>query len=158
TCRGRSSRCTSMPACRSPSTWTGSSRSSPVAWEGGERNSEGLPERQVDEPLLLIAEADVDPREDRLRDGEADTGTVAVLEMRHQRVGECGAQLTLHGRPRLEDASALAEHRAPDANVPEMDEVELVDGEAILEVQEHALGPEEAAGEEAADRVVATDP
>src|SRR5204863_9609999 len=57
-----------------------------------------------------------------------------------------------------EDAARFAERRAADLNVPEVEEVELVDREAVLEIQEDPLGAEEAAGEEATERVVAAQP
>src|SRR5262249_5550484 len=42
---------------------------------------EGVPERQIHEPLLLLAEADVDAGDQRLRERDAHTGAVAVAEV-----------------------------------------------------------------------------
>ena len=55
-------------------------------------------------------------------------------------------------------APGLAEHHPTDAHVPEIEKVERIDRKAVLEVQEDALGPEEAPRKEAAQRVVPTQP
>src|SRR5262249_46891848 len=124
------------------------------------KNSKGLPEGEVDEARLLVAEPHVDGGEERLRDRDPEPASVAVLEVRHEAadLGRRQAELVPELRLGAEDAPGFAEGRAADAHVPDVEEVERVDREPVLEVREHAGRTEEASREESPQRVVAAEP
>src|SRR5690349_17161377 len=120
---------------------------------------EDVTEGEVDQRRVLFAEADVDSREDRIRDREADAGTIVVLdrvdEMRGARRSQ--SEVVLQFARRHEHPPDAAEHRSPDMHVPEMEEIEAEDREPVLRVEERSLVSEEAMREEAAERVVAAE-
>src|SRR5207244_8766915 len=121
--------------------------------------SERLPELEIYEPPLLVAEADVDACHERRRQGDAKPAAVAVAEGARDAADDGVVQPEF--APELvvadEDAACFAESHAVETDVPPVEEIELRELEAIFAAQEHAGRAEEAMREEAAKSVVAAE-
>src|SRR5205814_1911423 len=91
--------------------------------------SERLPELEIYEPPLLVAEADVDARHERRRQGNAKPAAVAVAEGARDAADDGVVQPEF--APELvvadEDAACFGEGHAVETDVPPVEEVELRD-------------------------------
>src|SRR2546428_7941776 len=105
---------------------------------GSSSASEGLPELQVDEPALLVAEAHVDAGDERLRERDAEAGPVAVAEGTGDAANDVVVQAKLSAQLAVRDehTTRLAERHAVEPDSPPLEEVELRELEAVLAVHE----------------------
>src|SRR5690606_18074919 len=126
---------------REPS--SGAVEPSPAPSRSGPR-SEGLPEGQVDQAALFVAEADVEPDQDRLGEREAQAAAVGDADVVRRLQAPGIAALPREVLLREEDPSDVGEGGGIDDDVPPVEHVELVDSPARLEVRPDASRAEKA--------------